>query len=155
MALADELNKTETEAKQGTLTRREFLKLAGIALSLANPLIGYGGQETEGQEQAQPARQKTVDFPIWYKVGDLGYAENKDAYLIRLNQVVSRTIKEGDALEKWWVMEGQDSAQKRLYQIIFLTINKPSFYPRDFSRYYNLKEGASCCRRAKKPISLT
>jgi hypothetical protein len=77
-------------------------------------------------------------FPLWYKVGDLGYVE--DVYYIPLDKVISKTVKEGDTLEKWWRMEGENPAQKKLYQLIFLTINDPSYYPKNFPEGFNLNE---------------
>jgi hypothetical protein len=94
-------------------------------------------QKIESEQKVEEADIGTY-FPIYYYPGDLGYADKE--YDISLDKVVSRTIKTEDTLEKYWIMEGGDPAEKRLYQTIFLTLNLPPFYPKGFNRKYNLKE---------------
>jgi hypothetical protein len=103
----------------------------------------------EAKERLESWKVATC-FPIWYKTGDLGYAESVDAYDIPIDWVMSHTVKEGDTIDKYWEMEGQEPTLKDLKQRIILTINLPALYPKGFPKKFNLSQDDIILPKGKK-----
>lgn len=103
----------------------------------------------EAQEKLNSYTART-DFPIWYKLGELGYADSIEAYNIPMNWIMSRTVQEEDTVDKWWEMEGQEPTLKDLKQRIILTINLPALYPKGFPKKFNLSQDDIILPKGKK-----
>jgi hypothetical protein len=85
----------------------------------------------------EPENSKATFFVLYYKPGDIGYKE--EIYPIHLDKVYSRVVKKNDTIEKWWVMEEGSYNTIKLAKLIFLTINKPEYYPKKFPEGFDLK----------------
>jgi hypothetical protein len=100
------------------------------------------GNQTEAIQTSDDGQQNSQDpkatfFLLYHKPGNLGYKE--ESYLIPLDKVYSRVVKKNDTIEKWWIMEGGSYDTIKLAKLIFLTINKPEYYPKKFPEEFDLE----------------